>query len=127
MGDTESIGCKVTDKPHEGRLLGCNAGEDRGFWDDFDFIPCGDGKARRVEPGTFPLAHGVPKRVAQIRAYGNACPTSSRQFIRSYIGEERILDRTSICCPSLICASFIVGVIFFCVFKVLDLHRLSVS
>jgi DNA (cytosine-5)-methyltransferase 1 len=43
-----------------------------GFWSDFDLIPCRDGKARRVEPGTFPLAHGVPARVGRLRGYGNA-------------------------------------------------------
>ncbi|MCC7510240.1 MAG: DNA cytosine methyltransferase [Planctomycetes bacterium] len=43
-----------------------------GFWSAYDLVPCLDGKARRVEPGTFPLAHGVPARVGKLRAYGNA-------------------------------------------------------
>jgi len=43
-----------------------------GFWSDADWIPCRDGKARPVEPGTFPLAHGVAGRVGRLRAYGNA-------------------------------------------------------
>jgi DNA (cytosine-5)-methyltransferase 1 len=30
------------------------------FWSDCDWLPCRDGKARPVEPGTFPLAHGAP-------------------------------------------------------------------
>jgi DNA (cytosine-5)-methyltransferase 1 len=37
-----------------------------------DWLPCTDGKARPVEPGTFPLAHGIPGRVGRLRAYGNA-------------------------------------------------------
>src|SRR5438270_366065 len=41
-------------------------------WRDAEFIPCTDGKARPVEPGTFPLAHGIPGRVGRLRAYGNA-------------------------------------------------------
>lgn len=43
-----------------------------GFWRDADWIECTDGKARPVEPGTFPLAHGYPQRVGKLRAYGNA-------------------------------------------------------
>jgi DNA (cytosine-5)-methyltransferase 1 len=41
-------------------------------WAGCKFIPCRDGKARPVEPGTFPLAHGIPARVGRLRAYGNA-------------------------------------------------------
>ncbi len=53
-----------------------------GFWSDFDLIPCGDGKARRVEPGTFPLAHGIPARVGKLRAYGNAIvPQVAAEFM----------------------------------------------
>ena len=51
--------------PSEGRPTG-------GFWADAEWIPCRDGKARPVEPGTFPLAHGAPARVGRLRAYGNA-------------------------------------------------------
>ncbi len=57
-----------------------------GFWDAFDLIPCGDGKARRVEPGTFPLAHGVSQRVGKLRAYGNAIvPQVAAKFIAAYL------------------------------------------
>lgn len=41
-------------------------------WSDFDVLPFRDGKFRRVESGTFPLAHGVPERVGLLRGYGNA-------------------------------------------------------
>lgn len=44
----------------------------RSYWSDADWIACRDGKARPVEPGTFPLAHGAPARVGRLRAYGNA-------------------------------------------------------
>lgn len=43
-----------------------------GFWRDADWLFCRDGKWRAVEPGTFPLAHGVTNRVGRLRAYGNA-------------------------------------------------------
>ncbi len=54
-------------------------------WDEFDLVPCRDGKARRVEPGTFPLADGVPERVGRLRGYGNAIvPQLAAEFIRAY-------------------------------------------
>ncbi len=36
-----------------------------GSWSDFDILPCRDGKARRVESGTFPLVDGIPKGVVR--------------------------------------------------------------
>jgi DNA (cytosine-5)-methyltransferase 1 len=53
-------------------------------WSDADWLPCTDGKARPVEPGTFPLAHGIPKRVGRLRAYGNAIvPQVAAEFIKA--------------------------------------------
>ncbi len=54
-------------------------------WDDSRLIPCADGRARRVpQSGIFPLAHGVPARVGQLRAYGNAItPQIAAVFIRA--------------------------------------------
>jgi len=45
------------------------------IWRDCGWIRCRDGKSRPVEPGTFPLAHGVPERVGLLRGYGNAIVT----------------------------------------------------
>lgn len=57
-----------------------------GAWDQFDLIPCRDGKVRRVEPGTFPLAHGIPRRVVKLRGYGNAIvPALAAVFIRAFL------------------------------------------
>ena len=57
-----------------------------GFWDAFDLLPCLDGVSRRVEPGTFPLAHGVPGRVGLLRGYGNAIvPELAAEFIAAYM------------------------------------------
>ena len=39
---------------------------------DPDWIVCTDGKARPIEPGAFPLAHGIAGRVGRLRGYGNA-------------------------------------------------------
>jgi DNA (cytosine-5)-methyltransferase 1 len=57
-----------------------------GFWQAADWLPCRDGKARPVEPGTFPLAHGVSARVGRLRAYGNAIvPQVAQVFIEAYL------------------------------------------
>lgn len=42
-----------------------------GFWDDADWLRCRDERWRPVEPGTFPLADGVPYRMVKLRGYGN--------------------------------------------------------
>jgi DNA (cytosine-5)-methyltransferase 1 len=47
-------------------------GSVNGYWRNADWLGCTDGKWRPVEPGTFPLAHGLAGRVGQLRAYGNA-------------------------------------------------------
>ena len=51
-----------------------------------DWIYCRDGKYRPVEPGTFPLAHGVSNRVGKLRGYGNAIvPQVAAEVIRAYM------------------------------------------
>ena len=56
------------------------------FWIDCDWLPCRDGKARPVEPGTFPLAHGATARVGRLRAYGNAIvPQVAQTLIEAYL------------------------------------------
>lgn len=53
-------------------------------WADCDWLACLDGKARPVEPGTFPLAHGIPGRMGRLRALGNAIvPQVAAAFIRA--------------------------------------------
>jgi DNA (cytosine-5)-methyltransferase 1 len=57
-----------------------------GFWADAEWIPCSDGKARPVEPGTFPLAHGIPARVGRLRGYGNAIvPVVASEVVKAYM------------------------------------------
>ena len=56
-----------------------------GYWRSADWLTCRDMRWRPVEPGTFPLAHGVPARVGRLRAYGNAIvPQVAEAFIRSF-------------------------------------------
>jgi len=56
------------------------------YWDACDWLPCIDGKARPVESGTFPLAHGAPNRVGRLRGYGNSLVAPQAQaFIESFM------------------------------------------
>jgi DNA (cytosine-5)-methyltransferase 1 len=57
-----------------------------GAWSRYDVVQCIDGKARRFEPGSFPLAHGVSNRVGRLRAYGNAIvPQVAAEFVGAYM------------------------------------------
>ena len=78
------------------------------FWADYTIIPCRDGKARRIESGTFPLVNGIPggvvpssdpsvseaqataeSRVARLRGYGNAIvPQVAAEFVIAYLEIE---------------------------------------
>ena len=77
----------------QGRQVKAGSGVEAGsfgdtvsFWEGADWIECRDGKSRPIEPGTFPLAHGVAGRVGRLRAYGNAIvPQVAEQVIRTYM------------------------------------------
>ena len=57
------------------------------FWDGAVWLPCGDGRARPAEPGTLPLADGVPRGVELLRGYGNAVvPQVAATFVKALIG-----------------------------------------
>ncbi len=56
-----------------------------------DWIACRDGKTRPVEPGTFPLAHGIPARVGRLRGYGNAIvPQVAAEFIGAFLDSQEL-------------------------------------
>jgi DNA (cytosine-5)-methyltransferase 1 len=68
------------------RQAGCDSAADRpstldSQWRDADWLFCRDGKWRPVEPGTFPLAHGLSARVGRLRGYGNAIVPQAAQTI----------------------------------------------
>jgi DNA (cytosine-5)-methyltransferase 1 len=78
LADTERYGGR-TDEPQrrsQGRIAD--------WWASAELIECSDGKARPIEPGSFPLAHGVQRRTSKLRAYGNAIvPQVAAEFIMS--------------------------------------------
>ena len=54
-------------------------------WRQSDTIACADGNTRRIESGTFPLAHGVSGRMGLLRGYGNAIvPLLAAEFIAAW-------------------------------------------
>jgi DNA (cytosine-5)-methyltransferase 1 len=57
-----------------------------GFWRDAEWLPCRDGKARPVEPGSPPLVAGASQRVGRLRSYGNSIVTpQATEFVRAFL------------------------------------------
>jgi len=55
-------------------------------WERFEAAWNSAGARHRIEPGTFPLAHGAPARVGRLRAYGNALVAPlAAQFVAAYM------------------------------------------
>ena len=55
-------------------------------WGGAVWLPFGDGKQRRIEPGISCMAHGVPARVVRLRGYGNAIvPQCAQAFIEAFL------------------------------------------
>jgi DNA (cytosine-5)-methyltransferase 1 len=90
LGDSSSNGSAARLSEQAQRQEGItrivdDSGGSCGAWDSFSLIPCADGKARRIEPGTPPLAHGIPARVVRLRGYGNAIvPQVAAEFVMAY-------------------------------------------
>jgi DNA (cytosine-5)-methyltransferase 1 len=65
------------------------------FWGASVWRVCNDGQARPVEPGALPLRHGLPARLARMRAYGNAIvPQAAAEFVASFldIEQQRVME-----------------------------------
>jgi DNA (cytosine-5)-methyltransferase 1 len=81
------------------------AGAGEGYWDEYRIVRSGAGELRRAEPGTFPMAYGLPASVESVRpelaelgasaraccrgqlaGFGNAIvPQVAAKFIRAYL------------------------------------------
>ncbi len=73
------------------QLDGMRDTSDLTAWEN-DFVTsiCRDEKWRAVEPGTFPLAHGVSARVGRLREYGSAInPEVAARFIEAYLASAQ--------------------------------------
>lgn len=70
--------------------INMRTGPTNSFWRNPDWLLCRDDKWRPVEPGTQPLAHGVPNRVGRLRGFGNAINAeTAAEILRAYMD----------CCP----------------------------
>lgn len=84
-------------EPQDGEAGGLVEGTDSagtdatdGVWGDPDWLLCRDGKWRPVEPGTFPLADGIPGRMGLLRGYGNAIvPPLAAEFVTAFLESLR--------------------------------------
>ena len=91
MGDSGESGLEKrgSNGPVQSEALGTSEGQGTigaNFWANSVLIECRDGKARRVEPGIFPLADGVPGRVGLLRGAGNAIiPQVAAEFISAFL------------------------------------------
>jgi len=86
LADAERDGGRANEQGRqaEGRAADGRTGDNP--WQEFEWLPCRDGKARPTQPGLSPLAHGVPARVGRLRGYGNAIvPQVAAEFIKSYL------------------------------------------
>ena len=76
-------GWQNSQREDQHRHAGCSGADS---WSDYDIVPCGDGKTRRIEPGSPPLANGIPARVVRLRGYGNAIvPQVAAEFVQAFV------------------------------------------
>ena len=77
---------------HDGmrERLGAGQRPTAGAWAVADWLACRDGKLRPVEPGTFPLAHGLAGRVGRLRAYGNAIVADQAEAVIRAFDDVRL-------------------------------------
>ena len=85
--------CEPQDGEAGGLVDGADpAGTDAtdGVWRDPDWLLCRDGRWRPVEPGSFPLADGIPGRMGLLRGYGNAIvPPLAAEFVMAFMESLR--------------------------------------
>jgi len=84
--EEEAAGARPPGSGADGGGSGAALPGGKGFWKGWEWLLFRDGTRRPVEPGAFPLAHGVPQGVGRLRGYGNAlCVPTAKAFIGSYM------------------------------------------
>lgn len=95
-GDSDSQGWEEQNIRQAGLCYGAGdkyRHENHDFWSNADWLGCRDGKFRPVEPGTFPMANGIPARVGRLRGYGNAIvPQVAAEFVKAFMGYWPIIN-----------------------------------
>lgn len=83
MGNSHQQGSQGFEEYRNGSGKRTSGKAGLGFWSDYYVLDMQDGKKRRVESGSFPLASGVPGRVGLLRGYGNAIvPQVAAEFLK---------------------------------------------
>lgn len=83
MGHSTSRGCGIGG---DATQTGNGGHVERTSWSRYTTVLCRDGKTRRFEPESFPLAYGLPGRVGLLRGYGNAIvPQLAAEFIAAFL------------------------------------------
>ena len=98
---TDGVGVTEREGSQGWGSLHTNEQDKRKAWNASEAVLDNRGRWRRVEPGTFPLAHGVSQRVGRIRAYDNAIvPQVAAVFIESYMETIDTFARHMLPCPT---------------------------
>lgn len=90
MRDGRERSCHISIWEQTGKHQSGHQSNGVGFWEKSEWLTGIDNRSRPVEPGTFPLAYGIPGRVGRLRAYGNAIvPQVAAVFVMANAGDKR--------------------------------------
>ena len=93
LGDSVMSGCETRNSVAIGNESTSKQSENSGFWDQYDIIPCRDGKQRRIECQSRGLADGVPTLMDTLRGAG-ATEEQIEAAINSFPLVKKQLGRT---------------------------------
>ena len=68
QGERGDDGAELAPAERAGGSACAGPGPVNGFWSGAEWIPCRDGRSRAVEPGSFPLAPGLPRSMGRLGA-----------------------------------------------------------
>ena len=105
VGNSDVHERNATDRRHGDSTHAASCAHRCGFWEQFEFVNCADGKARRIEPGVLTVVDGVPfrladgrtvegvSRAATLKGIGNAIvPQVAAEFVRAFLEAEKELQ-----------------------------------